>query len=71
LTFFLVRFWAFLGEGSSKTRLKKYRKKNLTPVLFWPLTHPPPRAPILCLLLLLLLLLLLPAAGPRRRIWFI
>jgi hypothetical protein len=26
-TFFLVRFWAFLGEGSSKTRLKKKMQK--------------------------------------------
>jgi hypothetical protein len=26
LTFFLVRFWAFLGKGSSKTRLKKNAK---------------------------------------------
>jgi hypothetical protein len=40
-SFFLSRWWAFLGEGSSKTRLKKYRKINLTLVLFWPLTHPP------------------------------
>jgi hypothetical protein len=45
--FFLIsvsRFWAFLGEGSSKTRFKKYREKMdlaLALVLFWPLTHPP------------------------------
>jgi hypothetical protein len=36
----LSRFRAFLGEGSSKTRYKNI-KKNLTLVLFWPLTHPP------------------------------
>jgi hypothetical protein len=41
LDFVLSRFWAFVGEGSSKTRLKKYHKKNLTLVLFWPLTNPP------------------------------
>jgi hypothetical protein len=34
-------FWAFLGEGSSKTPSKKYRKMVLTLFLFWPLTHPP------------------------------
>jgi hypothetical protein len=39
--FILSRFWAFLDEGSSKTRLKKYQKINLTLVLFRTLTHPP------------------------------
>jgi hypothetical protein len=40
--FFLSRFWAFLDEGSSKTRLKKKIEKiNLTLVLFCTLTHPP------------------------------
>jgi hypothetical protein len=39
--FCLSRFWALLGEGSSKTRFKKISKKiNLTLVLFWPLTRP-------------------------------
>jgi hypothetical protein len=38
--FVLSRFWAFPGEGSSKTPLNK-SKNNLTLVLFWPLTHPP------------------------------
>jgi hypothetical protein len=38
---FLSRFWAFLGEGSSKALSKKYPQKNLTLILFWPLTHPP------------------------------
>jgi hypothetical protein len=39
---FLSPFWAFLGEGRSKTpHAHKYQKKNLTPVLFWPLTRPP------------------------------
>jgi hypothetical protein len=28
-------------EGELKNTIKKYRKKNLTLVLFWPLTHPP------------------------------
>jgi hypothetical protein len=28
------RFWAFLDEGSSKTRLKKYRKNNPPPSPF-------------------------------------
>jgi hypothetical protein len=37
---FLSRFWAFLGERSSKTPHKKI-KKNPPLVLFWPLTHPP------------------------------
>jgi hypothetical protein len=37
----MICFWTFLGEGSSKTRFKKYRKKQFDPVLFWPLTHPP------------------------------
>jgi hypothetical protein len=39
LDFFLSRFWAFLDEGSSKTRFKK--KKNLALVLFGTLTRPP------------------------------
>jgi hypothetical protein len=30
LTFFLVRFWAFLGEGSSKTPLKYFGKKSVS-----------------------------------------
>jgi hypothetical protein len=34
--FCLSSFWAFLGEGS-----KEIPPKNLTLVLFWPLTHPP------------------------------
>jgi hypothetical protein len=34
------RFWAFIGEGSLKHH-KKYKKINLTLVLFWPLTLPP------------------------------
>jgi hypothetical protein len=39
LDFVLSRFWAFLGEGSSKTPHKKYQqKKNRTLFLFWPLT---------------------------------
>jgi hypothetical protein len=29
-SFSLSRFWAFLGEGSSKTHDKNYRKINLT-----------------------------------------
>jgi hypothetical protein len=40
---FFSRFWAFLGEGSSKTRQKDIEKINPTLVLFWPLsclTHP-------------------------------
>jgi hypothetical protein len=32
--FFLSRFWAFLGEGSSKTRLKKYQKNKSNPSPF-------------------------------------
>jgi hypothetical protein len=32
--FFLSRFWAFLGDGSSKTRLKKYRKNKSDPIPF-------------------------------------
>jgi hypothetical protein len=41
--FRLSRFWAFLDKGSVKKHhfKKKYREKNLTLVLFWPLTHPP------------------------------
>jgi hypothetical protein len=31
---FLSRFWAFLDEGSSKTRLKKYRKNKYHPSPF-------------------------------------
>jgi hypothetical protein len=38
---FLSRFGAFLGEGSSKTRLKNVEITNPTLVLFWPLTYPP------------------------------
>jgi hypothetical protein len=30
----LSRFWAFLGEGSSKTRLEKYRKNKSDPSPF-------------------------------------
>jgi hypothetical protein len=37
----LSRFWAFLDEGSSKTRQKNIGKKNLTLVLFRTLSHPP------------------------------
>jgi hypothetical protein len=29
LAFFLVRFWAFLGKGSSKTPLKYFGKKSV------------------------------------------
>jgi hypothetical protein len=39
--FFKPRFWAFLDEGSSKTRQKNIPKTNLTLVLFRTLTHPP------------------------------
>jgi hypothetical protein len=41
LGFVLSRYWAFLGEGTSKTPRTKYRRTNLTLVLFWPLTYPP------------------------------
>jgi hypothetical protein len=34
---YVVRFWAFLGEG----RPKDINRKNLTPALFWPLNRPP------------------------------
>jgi hypothetical protein len=37
----LPRFWAFLGEESSKTPFVKKSGKKLTLALFWPLTHPP------------------------------
>jgi hypothetical protein len=36
---FITTFWAFLGEGSSKTRSNK--KTNLTPFFFRTLIHPP------------------------------
>jgi hypothetical protein len=36
----LLRFWAFIGEGNSKTRKKNIEGTNPIPVLFWPLTHP-------------------------------
>jgi hypothetical protein len=39
--FFLSRSWAFLDEGSKKTRQKNIEKINLTLVLFRTLTHPP------------------------------
>jgi hypothetical protein len=41
---FLVRLWAsgVSRQGDSKNTIKKKKiKKNLTLVLFWPLTHPP------------------------------
>jgi hypothetical protein len=42
LDFLLSRFWAFLGEGSSKTRLKNLPKKIWpTLVLFWPPRNQP------------------------------
>jgi hypothetical protein len=41
LEFLLSRFWAFLDEGSSKTRPKKISKKNMTLVPVRTLTHPP------------------------------
>ena len=34
--FFLGRFWAFLDEGNSKTRLKKSRHRTCTKVQSWP-----------------------------------
>jgi hypothetical protein len=34
--FFLGRFWAFLDEGNSKTRLKKTRHRTCTKVQSWP-----------------------------------
>jgi hypothetical protein len=37
---FFSHFWAFLGEGSSKTPPKKYQK-IFDPVTFWPLTYLP------------------------------
>jgi hypothetical protein len=41
LDFVLSRFWAFLGEGSSKTPLKQYRKNKSDPGSF--LASDPPR----------------------------
>jgi hypothetical protein len=49
LDFLLSRFWALLGEGSSKTPLKSINK-NLALVLFLasdPPTHPPRGSPAL------------------------
>jgi hypothetical protein len=40
--FFLAFFWAFLGEGSSKTRLKKYREIKSNPGPFFT-SNPPTR----------------------------
>jgi hypothetical protein len=40
LSALLSRFWAFLGEGSSKTPQKNVKKRYLTLVIFLPLTHP-------------------------------
>jgi hypothetical protein len=34
--FFLGRFWAFLDEGNSKTRLKKSRHRTCTKAQSWP-----------------------------------
>jgi hypothetical protein len=44
---FLSRFWAFLGEGSSKTRLKNLTKKTDQPWYFFGLrgTNQPPQGP--------------------------
>jgi hypothetical protein len=49
LDFVLSRFWAFLGEGSSKTR-PKYRKKTDLPWRFFSPrgTNQPRQGPSLC-----------------------
>jgi hypothetical protein len=39
--FVLLSFWAFLGEGSSKTRLKNLEKIWPALVLFWPPRNQP------------------------------
>jgi hypothetical protein len=45
LDFFLSRFWAFLGEESSKTP-QKISKNKSDPWSFFGLTHPPRGSPI-------------------------
>jgi hypothetical protein len=37
---FITFLWAFLVRGVKENTAKNTGKTNLTPVLFWPLTHP-------------------------------